>query len=134
MTTMTTETSDSRAAVAAQGASVGPEKPVTKKAASRKKGSPQAPKMTKGAKASKQEKRGKKPARKAAAPHRESKTGTILEMIGRAKGATLAEIMTATGWQAHSVRGFISTAGKKHQVKIESSKTEAGERLYREVK
>lgn len=31
------------------------------------------------------------------------------EMIARAKGATLAEIMTATDWQAHSVSGFIST-------------------------
>jgi len=52
-------------------------------------------------------------------------------MIGRAKGATLAEIMSAMGWQAHSVRGFISTAGKKHGVKIESRKNESGERAYR---
>jgi hypothetical protein len=42
--------------------------------------------------------------------------------------------MTATGWQAHSVRGFISTAGNKHNVKIESSKDEAGGRVYRIVK
>ena len=54
----------------------------------------------------------------------------ILEMIGRAEGATLAEIMKAAGWQAHSVRGFISTAGKKHNITIESSKNEAGERVY----
>ena len=52
-------------------------------------------------------------------------------MIGRAKGATLAEIMKATDWQAHSVRGFISTAGKKHGVEIESAKNDAGERTYR---
>jgi hypothetical protein len=51
-------------------------------------------------------------------------------MIGRAKGASLTEILTATGWQAHSVRGFISTAGKKHGVKIESLKNEAGDRIY----
>jgi hypothetical protein len=51
-------------------------------------------------------------------------------MIGRPKGATLAEIMKATGWQAHSVRGFLSIAGKKHSVKIESAKNEAGDRVY----
>ena len=57
-----------------------------------------------------------------------------LEMIGRAKGATLAEIMKATEWQAHSVRGFISTAGKKQGIKIESAKSEAGERTYKIAK
>ena len=49
-------------------------------------------------------------------------------MIGRAKGATLGEIMKATDWQPHSVRGCISTAGKKHG---ESTKNEAGDRVYR---
>ena len=55
-------------------------------------------------------------------------------MIGRAKGATLAEIMKAADWQAHSVRGFISTAAKKHGAKIESTRNEAGDRVYRIVK
>ena len=75
-----------------------------------------------------------RPAKKASAPRAESKGAKILEMIGRAKGATLAEIMKATDWQAHSVRGFISTAGKKHGLKIESAKTEAGERTYKIAK
>ena len=52
-------------------------------------------------------------------------------MIAGAKGATLAEIMKATDWQAHSVRGFISTASKKHGVKIESAKNDDGKRTYR---
>jgi len=81
-----------------------------------------------GAKASK---KAVQPARKSAAPRAESKGAKILEMIGRAKGVTLAEIMKATDWQAHSVRGFISTAGKKHGVKIESAKNDAGERTYK---
>jgi hypothetical protein len=55
-------------------------------------------------------------------------------MIGRAKGATLAEIMKTAGWQAHSVRGFISIAAKKYNVTIESSKNEKGERVYTSAK
>jgi hypothetical protein len=39
--------------------------------------------------------------------------------------------MKATGWQSHSVRGFLSgTLGKKMGLKIESSKTNDGERVY----
>ena len=91
--------------------------------------SPGKPK--KGAKASK---KAAKPERKATAPRAESKGAKILDMIARAKGATLAEIMKATDWQAHSVRGFISTAAKKHGVTIESAKNEAGERVYRSAK
>ena len=72
-----------------------------------------------------------KPKRKANNPRAHSKSAKILEMIGRAKGATLAEIMKATDWQAHSVRGFLSTSAKKHGMKIESVKDEAGERSYR---
>ena len=71
---------------------------------------------------------------KTPAPRRESKGAQILDLIRRAKGATLAEIMKATDWQAHSVRGFISTAAKKHGVQIESSKNEAGDRVYRITK
>ena len=81
-----------------------------------------------------------KPARKAtgakkpAAGHRGSKTAKILGLLKRPGGVTLKEIMKATDWQAHSVRGFISTAGKKHGVKIESAKNDAGERTYKIAK
>ena len=67
-------------------------------------------------------------------PRAESKGAKIIEMIGRAKGATLAEIMKATDWQAHSVRGFISTAAKKNRIKIESSKNDSGDRVYKIAK
>jgi len=129
------ETNDKAANVAEQGAHNAPEKAAAKKGASQKKG---APKAKKGARVPKKEakatKKAAKPERKAAAPRAESKGAKILEMIGRAKGATLAEIMKAMDWQAHSVRGFISTAGKKHGIKIESSKNEAGDRVYRITK
>lgn len=40
--------------------------------------------------------------------------------------------MTSTGWQARSVRGFISGAlGKKMGLAVESAKNESGERTYR---
>jgi transcriptional regulator len=55
-------------------------------------------------------------------------------MMKRAKGATLAEIMSATKWQAHTVRGFVSILGKKGGEKIESSKNAAGERTYKIAK
>lgn len=57
-----------------------------------------------------------------------SRKEAIVALISRKDGATLPEIMKATGWQAHSVRGMIATLGKT--LKIESSKSEAGERTY----
>ena len=52
----------------------------------------------------------------------------ITELISRKEGATHTKIMEVTGRQKHSVRGFISTAGKKHTIK--STKNAAGERTY----
>jgi len=137
-------TADRAAAVAAQGAHVAPEKASSKKGATRKKGTPKGRKTAKGAKAkaaapkkvAKAAKKAAKPAaaKKASTPRAESKGAKIIEMIGRAKGASLAEIMKATDWQAHSVRGFLSTAAKKHALKIESVKNEAGERTYKIAK
>ncbi len=112
------------AAVAEQGAHVAPEKAPSKKGAAKKGGAPKGQKTAKRAKAKAAAKKAAKPARKeeASAPRAESKGAKIIDMIGRAKGATLAEIMKATDWQAHSVRGFISIAAKKHSINIESSK------------
>jgi outer membrane biosynthesis protein TonB len=151
MKTNEATTATETAAVAEQGADVAPEKAPSKKGATQKKGAPKsqknakkaAPKKAatpKKAAAPKKEAKATKNvakharAKEASAPRAESKGAKILALIGRAKGATLAEIMAATGWQKHSVRGFISIAGKKQGVKIESSKNEAGDRLYKIVK
>src|SRR5688572_9766714 len=46
----------------------------------------------------------------------------------------LAEIAKATNWQNHSIRGFLSAqVTKKLKLKVESTKSEAGERTYRIV-
>jgi len=60
-----------------------------------------------------------------------SKTAKVLDLLKRSGGATLKEIMKATGWQAHSVRGFLSgTLGKKMNLTVTSTKAEHGERSY----
>jgi hypothetical protein len=68
--------------------------------------------------------------KEASTPRAESEGAKILELIGRSKGASLAEIQKARDWQKHSMRGFLSTAAKKHGLKIESTKAEAGGRVY----
>jgi hypothetical protein len=73
-------------------------------------------------------------AKKAAAKpkgDRANKKAEVIAMMQRAKGGTLPEIMKATGWQAHTVRGFVSILGSKGGEKIESSKNAAGERTYK---
>ena len=60
-----------------------------------------------------------------------SKTEIILNLLRRTKGGTLAEIMAATSWQAHSCRGFISgTLGRKMGLTVKSEKREDGTRVY----
>ena len=61
-----------------------------------------------------------------------SKKAIVLELLRRPEGATLQEIMSVTGWMAHSVRGFLSGAlGKKMGLTVESLKTDEGARAYR---
>ncbi len=60
-----------------------------------------------------------------------SKTAEVLGMLRHPKGATLRQLMQATGWQAHSVRGFISgTLGKKMHLPVISAKGDDGLRRY----
>jgi hypothetical protein len=62
---------------------------------------------------------------------RGNKKAEVIALMKRAKGATLPEIMKATDWQPHTVRGFVSILGSKGGEKIESSKNAAGERTYK---
>jgi hypothetical protein len=69
---------------------------------------------------------------KKAEPAREgSKTNQVLELLKRPGGVTAKELMKATGWQPHSVRGFLSgTIGKKMGLTVTSTKSDDGERNY----
>ena len=98
---------------------------------------------------SKKEKASKKPAKakKAATPKKTakatkakgaakpgSKAAIVLDLMKRKEGATLAEIAKATDWQNHSIRGFVSGhVIKKLGLKVESTKSDAGERTCRIV-
>jgi hypothetical protein len=60
-----------------------------------------------------------------------SKTARILELLKRPGGVTAKELMKATSWLPHSVRGFLSgTVGKKMKLTVTSVKGEDGERSY----
>ena len=59
------------------------------------------------------------------------KGAKIVELLRRKEGATLVDLTKATGWQPHSVRGFLSAqVSKKRGLKLESSKREDGQRVY----
>ena len=70
--------------------------------------------------------------KQAAVARRGSKTAKVLDLLKRPGGASLKQLMKATGWQPHSVRGFLSgTLKKKMGLKLESSRREGEERAYR---
>jgi hypothetical protein len=62
-----------------------------------------------------------------------SKQAQVIDLLRRPQGASIKEMMKATGWQAHSVRGFMSGALKKKLgLTIASTKEKRG-RIYRIV-
>jgi hypothetical protein len=61
-----------------------------------------------------------------------SKKAEVIDLMRRPQGATLAEIMELTGWQSHTVRGFVSgTLIKKLSLSVESFRSDEKERTYR---
>jgi hypothetical protein len=123
MTTLTTEETGAATATAQPKAS--------KKARAGARSAHVAPKKSKPGKKASPAKKAPKGGRKAGAVRDGSKAQKIIELLKRPEGATLAAIMKACSWQAHSVRGFISgTLTKKMSLMVTSKKEEGGERTY----
>ena len=69
-----------------------------------------------------------KPARTRA----DSKQALVIGLLQRPEGATIAQIMEATGWQQHTCRGSLAGSLKKRLgLTITSSKEAGGQRIYR---
>jgi hypothetical protein len=67
----------------------------------------------------------------AAAGAPRTKSATVIALLSAKDGTTITEIATATGWQNHSVRGFLSgTVRKKLGHEVASTLVD-GERRYR---
>jgi hypothetical protein len=98
----------------------------TKKAAKAAK----APKAERAPKAKKAPKLAGEPK----APREGTAKATVLAMIQRKGGATLQEIMDATGWQAHTCRGFMSVAPKKAGLTVTSTRRESDKARVYEAK
>ncbi len=68
-------------------------------------------------------------------PHRtrpDSKQALVIGLLQRPEGATIAQIMEATGWQQHTVRGTLAgTLKKRLGLTITSTKEAGGQRVYR---
>ncbi len=96
-----------------------------------------APSKGKSAKEATREEKATTDAKSAKSPKKANKarsggkTAKILDLLKRSGGVTAKDLMKATSWQAHSVRGFISgVLGKKMGLAVASSKTDKGERRY----
>ena len=62
----------------------------------------------------------------------QTKKQIALTLLQRSKGASIAEMRDAMGWQEHSVRGFLAgTVRKMPDVILVSEKPENGPRRYR---
>jgi hypothetical protein len=71
----------------------------------------------------------RKPAATPASPPT-SKLDRLATLLGRRKGASIADMMSATGWQPHSVRGALAGALKRRGLIITSEKID-GVRRYK---
>src|ERR1700736_839363 len=99
-----------------QGPDLGPDKPPRRVAAARRKKT-----------------RDEAPQRSAKPNRGASKQARVIEMVRRRQGANVATIIKATGWQPHSVRGFLAGV-VRNKLGLTLVSEKAGEqRVYRIV-
>lgn len=64
--------------------------------------------------------------------NRETKTKQLETMLRRSEGATIAQLVSSLGWQAHTVRAAISAGLRKSKgLAVTMTKETSGERVYR---
>jgi len=97
------------------------------------KGAPVKGKATKQATASKGAPKAKKgvKAKEGGAPREGSKMAQAVAMLSHKNGVTLDDLASTFHWERHTVRGFVAGALKKAGYKVESFKSDKGERTYR---
>ena len=61
----------------------------------------------------------------------DSKQARVIAMLQSKTGTTIAAMMTATGWQQHSVRGFLAGVVRKKLQRELTSAVVDGVRIYR---
>jgi len=59
-----------------------------------------------------------------------SKTAAILDLISRGGGGTVKDLIAATDWLPHSVRGFVSNLVRKDAQRVDAIKLKSGEGAY----
>ncbi len=61
-----------------------------------------------------------------------TKAAAVIALLKNRRGATIAEMTQVTGWQSHSVRGFLAgSLRKRHALEVTSEKRSGEERRYR---
>lgn len=70
------------------------------------------------------------PQKAASAEPKVTRVDTLIALIGRPEGASAAELVAATGWQPHSVRGALAGAVRRKLGRRVTSQLVNGDRRY----
>ena len=90
-----------------------------------------AKKKDKPSKRAKSARKSPKKSHKTKSAHAGSKTKKILDLLKRPGGVTAKQLVQVTGWQPHSVRGFLSgIVSKKMGLTVTSTRGDTGDRTY----